>query len=178
MNTVLGGHSCTTQSTYTGHLSITATFSGPKGDHCTLTHTNVCTYKHTHLMMIPLSTEKLSVGRPEMFHSRIFTGSPRVVLRENSSERGIPFAEQNLHHSLIWSYRKNTSVNTYINTTSSLFLKRIDIHPYAHTYRASREWVVCMYVCMYTLTCLKEEVKAPKYATSPADISTSPVRLL
>ena len=29
-----------------------------------------------------------------------------------------------------------------------------------------------------TLTCLNAEVKAPKYATTPADINTSPVKLL
>ena len=59
------------------------------------THTHTHTHTQTHLMIMPLSTEKLSVGRPEMFHSRILTGSPRVALRENSSDRGIPFAEQN-----------------------------------------------------------------------------------
>jgi len=44
------------------------------------------------LMMIPLSTEKASVGSPAIFQLRIFTGSPSVALREKSSEHGIPFA--------------------------------------------------------------------------------------
>lgn len=56
-----------------------------------------------HLMMMPLSTEKLSVGNPAMFHSRILTGSPSVALRENSLERGIPILLHCSHHSLIWS---------------------------------------------------------------------------
>ena len=161
---------------YSSHLFTVDRF------HCTSTHANVCTYRHTHLMMIPLSTEKLSVGRPEMFHSRILTGSPRVELRENSSERGIPFSEQNLHHSLIWSYRnkhecKYTRIYNLIllseDTTSALIYTCMSIHS-----QQAESGVMCMYVHTYTLTCLKEEVKAPKYATSPADISTSPVRLL
>jgi len=44
------------------------------------------------LIMIPLSTENASVGRPAMFQLRIFTGSPSVAFREKSSEQGIPFA--------------------------------------------------------------------------------------
>jgi len=44
------------------------------------------------LMIMPLSTEKASVGSPAMFQLRIFTGSPSVALREKSSEHGMPFA--------------------------------------------------------------------------------------
>ena len=44
------------------------------------------------LMMMPLSTEKASVGRPAMFQLRIFTGSPSVAFSEKSSEHGMPFA--------------------------------------------------------------------------------------
>ena len=44
----------------------------------------------THLMTMPLSMEKLSLGRPAMFHSLILTWSPSVALRENSSEQGMP----------------------------------------------------------------------------------------
>ena len=43
-----------------------------------------------HLMTMPLSIEKLSLGSPAMFHSLILTWSPSVVLRENSSEHGMP----------------------------------------------------------------------------------------
>ena len=42
--------------------------------------------------MIPLSTEKVSVGRPAIFHARIATGSPNVVISEKSEEQGIPFS--------------------------------------------------------------------------------------
>ena len=106
------------------------------------------TYKHTHLMMIPLSTEKLSVGRPEMFHSRIFTGSPRVELRENSSERGIPFSEQNLHHSLIWSYR-NKHECKYITKYNLVLLSEDNTSALIYTCMyVCREWV--MYMCVHT----------------------------
>jgi len=43
-------------------------------------------------MMIALSMEKLSVGRPAMFQFRISTGSPSVLISEKSSEHGIPFS--------------------------------------------------------------------------------------
>ena len=125
--------------------------------HCTPTHTNVCIYKHTHLMMIPLSTEKLSVGRPEMFHSRIFTGSPRVELRENSSERGIPLSEQNLHHSLIWSYRKKYKCK-YIHKYNLVLLSEdttstlIYTHMYIRTYVQSEQRVGNVHVRMHVCT--------------------------
>lgn len=33
--------------------------------------------------------EKLSLGKPKMFHAWILIGSPKVLLRENSCEQGI-----------------------------------------------------------------------------------------
>lgn len=41
------------------------------------------------LTMTPLSMEKVSVGRPAMFHALILMGSPRVLLREKSSDDGM-----------------------------------------------------------------------------------------
>ena len=38
----------------------------------------------------PLSTEKLSVGNPEMFQARILIGSPSTLLNANSLEQLIP----------------------------------------------------------------------------------------
>eukprot|EP00965_Chrysotila_dentata_P245678 6206705-Pleurochrysis_carterae.AAC.1 len=35
-----------------------------------------------------LSMEKESLGSPSMFHARIFTASPNVVVSENLSEHG------------------------------------------------------------------------------------------
>jgi hypothetical protein len=54
--------------------------------------------------MIPLSTENWSVGRPAIFHARILTGSPRVAIREKSSEHGIPLSLTDLIHASIWSW--------------------------------------------------------------------------
>jgi len=49
---------------------------------------------HYHLLelstMTPLSTEKLSVGNPAIFHARILMGSPRTLLSEKSFEQLIP----------------------------------------------------------------------------------------
>ena len=39
--------------------------------------------------MTPLSMEKESLGRPEMFHARILIGSPRVLLREKLLDDGM-----------------------------------------------------------------------------------------
>jgi hypothetical protein len=38
----------------------------------------------------PLSMENESVGKPAIFHARIFIGSPRVLLSEKSDEHEIP----------------------------------------------------------------------------------------
>ena len=43
-------------------------------------------------MIIALSTEKLSVGRPAMFQLWISTGSTSVLISEKSLEHGIPFS--------------------------------------------------------------------------------------
>ena len=40
--------------------------------------------------MTPLSTEKLSVGKPAIFHARILIGSPNILLSAKSWEQGIP----------------------------------------------------------------------------------------
>ncbi len=45
-----------------------------------------------HLMMMPLSMEKESVGSPAMFQARIATWSPRIEIRLKSREHGIPFS--------------------------------------------------------------------------------------
>ena len=42
-----------------------------------------------YLMIMAFSTEKLSVGRPAIFQALIFTGSPRVLVREKSEEHVI-----------------------------------------------------------------------------------------
>ena len=41
-------------------------------------------------IMMPLSMLKLSLGNPAMPHSRIATGSPRHLMRENLAEDWIP----------------------------------------------------------------------------------------
>lgn len=41
------------------------------------------------LTMTPLSIEKESLGRPAMFQALILMGSPRVLLREKSSDDGM-----------------------------------------------------------------------------------------
>jgi len=57
----------------------------------------------TWYVCIPLSTEKLSVGSPAIFHARIATGSPNVSLNENTSDRGMPLALTDSVHSWICS---------------------------------------------------------------------------
>ena len=56
-----------------------------------------------YLIMMPFSIEKLSVGRPAMFQSLIFTGSPRVPVTEKSSEQGMLVARQAFTHSVVCS---------------------------------------------------------------------------
>lgn len=41
------------------------------------------------LTMTPLSIEKESLGRPAMFQALILMGSPKVLLREKSSDEGM-----------------------------------------------------------------------------------------
>lgn len=60
---------------------------------------------NTHEIMIPLSIEKLSDGRPAMVHERIFTGSPREFIRDMLGEHGISLLLQRFIHSSVWSCR-------------------------------------------------------------------------
>ena len=53
---------------------------------------------------IPLSTEKLSTGSPEICHCLILTGSPSVALSEKVSEQGNFFSLHSFCHSLIQAY--------------------------------------------------------------------------
>ncbi|TNN79445.1 hypothetical protein EYF80_010259 [Liparis tanakae] len=52
-------------------------------------------------MMMPLSVEKLSDGRPAMVHPRIFTGSPREFIRDMLGEHGISLLLQRFIHSSV-----------------------------------------------------------------------------
>ena len=58
---------------------------------------------HTYLIMIPFSTEKLSVGNPKMFQSRILTGSPRICVGDTVSQQGTPVSLQTEVHSVVCS---------------------------------------------------------------------------
>mmetsp|Transcript_10877 Transcript_10877/g.24708 ORF Transcript_10877/g.24708 Transcript_10877/m.24708 type:complete len:264 (-) Transcript_10877:1834-2625(-) len=70
-------------------------------------------------MMMALSTETASRGRPEMFHSRILTCSPRTDDRKNSDEQGMFRSRSEPSHSLIASSR-NWPVNTPRYATTAL----------------------------------------------------------
>ena len=50
-------------------------------------------------MIIPFSREKLSEGKPSMFHCLIVTGFPRTVTKEKCYEPGIYFYLVSLIHS-------------------------------------------------------------------------------
>lgn len=56
----------------------------------------------TYEVMIPLSIENVSDGNPAMFQALIFTGSPKVFVREKSSEQGMSLVLHNNAHSLVW----------------------------------------------------------------------------
>jgi len=58
-------------------------------------------------MMIPFSTEKLSVGNPKIFQSLILTGSPRICVGETESEHGTPVSLQTFVHWVVCSYKSN-----------------------------------------------------------------------
>ena len=64
-----------------------------------------------YLMMIPFSIEKLSVGRPAMFQSLIFTGSPKVPVTEKSFEQGMLVSRQAFTHSAVccWQEKREKS---------------------------------------------------------------------
>ena len=61
-----------------------------------------------YLMMIPFSIEKLSVGRPAMFQSLIFTGSPKVPVTEKSFEQGMLMSRQAFTHSTVCCWQEKT----------------------------------------------------------------------
>jgi len=50
---------------------------------------------------MPLSTENMSEGNPAIFQALISTGSPKVVVKEKSSEQGMFFALHSNVHSLV-----------------------------------------------------------------------------
>ena len=77
----------------------------------------------TNDMMIPLSTEKLSVGRPAMFQRRICTGSPSVPISEKSPEHGMPFLRVVSVQFWIWSWKSQI--------LSSSKYERVDIQRHA-----------------------------------------------
>ena len=56
----------------------------------------------THEMMMPLSMEKLSEGRPALVQALIFTGSPRDFIRDMAGEQGISLLSQRAIHSSVW----------------------------------------------------------------------------
>lgn len=62
-----------------------------------------------YLIMMPFSTEKLSVGKPQMFQSRILTGSPNVLVTEKSSEQGMLIWWHCSTHSAACSFKKETN---------------------------------------------------------------------
>lgn len=69
--------------------------------------------KKTHEMMIPLSTEKLSEGRPAMVQLRIFTGSPKEFISDMFLEQGIPLVLHVSIHSSVARCRDQTQKHTH-----------------------------------------------------------------
>ena len=69
----------------------------------TVTKTKHGQYR-AHLIIIPFSTEKESVGKPQIFQSRILTGSPNVPVTEKSFEQGIPVFSHFVFHLLTCSW--------------------------------------------------------------------------
>lgn len=59
----------------------------------------------SYIMIIPLSMENESDGNPAIFQVRIVTASPRVPIREQSSEQGISLPLHKVVHSLVWFFR-------------------------------------------------------------------------
>lgn len=51
--------------------------------------------------MMPLSIENMSEGSPAIFQALISTGSPKVFVKEKSSEQGMSFVLHNNAHSLV-----------------------------------------------------------------------------
>mmetsp|Transcript_3023 Transcript_3023/g.9074 ORF Transcript_3023/g.9074 Transcript_3023/m.9074 type:complete len:236 (-) Transcript_3023:8428-9135(-) len=57
-------------------------------------------------MMMPLSIEKESVGRPCKFHDRMATGSPTISCKSNFSDMGTPFSSHSFCQPATASRRK------------------------------------------------------------------------
>jgi len=76
-------------------------------------------YRRALLMIMPLSTENASVGRPAMFQLRILTGSPSVAFIENSSEHGIPFSFTCTH---IHTHTSSSSSSSNISSAVDQFV--------------------------------------------------------
>jgi len=60
-----------------------------------------------HVKNSPLSTEKLSVGRPAIFQALMSTKSPRVSINEKLSDLGIPRFFTDSIQAVICSYNGN-----------------------------------------------------------------------
>ena len=71
--------------------------------------------QNDYVKIIPFSTEKLSLGKPDMFHDRIFTASPRVCANEKFLDRGIDLDSTYLLHSITCSFIKKELKNLKIN---------------------------------------------------------------
>ena len=68
-------------------------------------------------VMMPLSIEKVSLGRPSMFHERIATGSPSTSTSENLSEHGTLAAEHlEIQSETCWSRKRATNGPMYETT--------------------------------------------------------------
>lgn len=89
---------------------------------------DICCWGMTHhlrelLTMTPLSMEKLSVGRPAMFHARILMGSPSVLLREKSSEDGM---------SWVWGRREPNNLTTLYTVGCKIQITDNALHGYSN----------------------------------------------
>lgn|SRR6218665_9278 len=88
--------------------------------------------------MTPLSMEKLSRGRPAMFHAWILIGSPNVLIREYSPDIGNFFSytqPNQLHFSLHKHRNKYTGRHTQTDKQTYTYTQA-DIH--RHTSRQTR----------------------------------------
>jgi len=77
--------------------------------------------------MTPLSTEKLSRGKPAMFHAWILIGSPSVLVNEKSDEHGILLAcIENTKLSTLHDGKLSGKVMVYILSLCSFFCNLAD----------------------------------------------------
>ena len=63
----------------------------------------------------PLSTEKLSVGSPAMFHALMATGSPKVSRSEKLSDLGIPLFFTDSIQAEICSCKNHTILKYFVS---------------------------------------------------------------